>query len=308
MWGSSSASPAHRLASLLDPAPLAATLQRVIPFPKSRPTSSRRHDRRGGRGHHIRATSRTVVFHRGGGEPGRGREARDRLRRDRAARRARARIGGDPGGVSRRRGVRATRGPRLVLRRWHAAEHPDQARPRAGGRAGRGARAQLDRPRRSAAGLPAAARRAGGRGAARAGGARRPARQRRGHAGGRQPDRRAVAARPSCRRPCATSAWSPTSSSPPQRRDTVGRLARDIFNSHYAGARGLLRSPDVRLLGTSGGRRSATPPTASCSATCSSRASSPRALLELGRRDAQRWLDARHSQGLWQVGPLWSGG
>jgi NTE family protein len=93
----------------------------------------------------------------------------------------------------------------------------------------------------------------------------------------------------------------------PQRRDTVGRLAREVFNRHYAGARALLRSPDVRLLGrtVAGGSDAAHGELLSYLFFAREFA---QGLLELGRRDAQRWLDVRHSQGLWQVGPLWSGG
>jgi NTE family protein len=86
----------------------------------------------------------------------------------------------------------------------------------------------------------------------------------------------------------------------PPTPEAVGRLAADTFNEHYRGVRGLARSRDVTLLGRaiSGGRD------ADHGELLSYLFFAPeftRALADLGRADAERWLSERHDDGLWQV-------
>ena len=86
----------------------------------------------------------------------------------------------------------------------------------------------------------------------------------------------------------------------PPTPDAVGRLAADTFNEHYRGARALVRSRDVTLLGRacSGG---ATPDHGELLSYLFFAPEFTRALADLGRADAQRWLAERHDEGLWQT-------
>ena len=86
----------------------------------------------------------------------------------------------------------------------------------------------------------------------------------------------------------------------PPTPDAVGRLAADIFNEHYRGARGLVHSRDVTLLGRalSGGRDADHGELLSYLFFASE---FTRALADLGRADAQRWLTEDHDEGLWQT-------
>jgi NTE family protein len=89
-----------------------------------------------------------------------------------------------------------------------------------------------------------------------------------------------------------------------ERRGAVGELASRVFRERYGGVRGVLRSPDFQLMARLLGGESAThgellsllffdPPF-----TCE--------LIELGRRDAEKWLGCTHDmgEGPWQEGPL----
>ena len=83
--------------------------------------------------------------------------ARDRVRRDpRPRRRAYPGLLGDPGAVPGRARDDARAGGRLVLRRWPAPEHADQAGAVAGGRARDRDRAQFRRPEPHATARPPA--------------------------------------------------------------------------------------------------------------------------------------------------------
>jgi NTE family protein len=89
----------------------------------------------------------------------------------------------------------------------------------------------------------------------------------------------------------------------PSDRLEIGRLARDIYKRHYAGIVGLVRDTDLALIGRF--------VNAECSAVHGELLSYLflareflDELIALGRRDAERWLDARHDAGLWQVGRL----
>ncbi len=83
----------------------------------------------------------------------------------------------------------------------------------------------------------------------------------------------------------------------------IGQLARETYEEHYAGISGLLRDSDVALLGRFvNAERSAVH-----GELLSYLFLAPKfidKLIALGARDAERWLDARHDEGLWQVGRL----
>ena len=86
----------------------------------------------------------------------------------------------------------------------------------------------------------------------------------------------------------------------PPTPDAVGRLAADTFNEYYGGARGLLRSRSVALLGraVSGGRDADHGELLSYLFFAGE---FTRALADLGRVDARRWLAERHDEDLWQT-------
>lgn len=83
--------------------------------------------------------------------------------------------------------------------------------------------------------------------------------------------------------------------------ETVGRLAMDVFNEHYAGLGHPFRSPDLRLLGRAiaGGR---SPTHGELLSYLLFAPEFAQALLELGRDDARRWLEDEHDDGPWQLG------
>ena len=87
----------------------------------------------------------------------------------------------------------------------------------------------------------------------------------------------------------------------PRDPQTVGRIAMEVFNEHYAGLAHAFRSPDLRVLGRAiaGGRD------ATHGELLSYLFFAPefgQALLELGREDAERWLAEDHDDGPWQLG------
>ncbi|MEJ7786131.1 MAG: patatin-like phospholipase family protein [Solirubrobacteraceae bacterium] len=87
----------------------------------------------------------------------------------------------------------------------------------------------------------------------------------------------------------------------PSDRLKIGRIAIDVYQRHYKSIRALLRSPNLALLGR-----------------ITDAARNPRhgelysylflarefmdELIELGRTDAQRWLDSEHDEWPWRVG------
>ena len=86
----------------------------------------------------------------------------------------------------------------------------------------------------------------------------------------------------------------------PRTVDAIGRLAAKVFNRHFAGARGLLRSRDMAVLGhLLGGGRDAIH--GELLSYVFFQAEFTRELLELGRQDARRWVDGRHDDGLWRI-------
>jgi NTE family protein len=89
----------------------------------------------------------------------------------------------------------------------------------------------------------------------------------------------------------------------PSDRLEIGRLARDIYERHYAGIRGAVRDTDLALLG-----RFVNAQRSAVHGELLSYLFLAREFIEeliaLGRRDAERWIDAKHDAGLWQIGRL----
>jgi NTE family protein len=92
----------------------------------------------------------------------------------------------------------------------------------------------------------------------------------------------------------------------PTDRLEIGRLARDVYKRHYAGIGGLVRDRDLALIG-----RIVNAERSAIHGELLSYLFLAREFLDelmmLGRRDAERWLDAQHDAGLWQVGRLLAG-
>jgi NTE family protein len=90
----------------------------------------------------------------------------------------------------------------------------------------------------------------------------------------------------------------------PESRGAVGRLAASVFAERHGGLRGALRSPDFQLIARLIGRESAT--SGELLSLLFFDSAFTRALIELGREDAERWLGDMHDggDGPWQVGPL----
>jgi NTE family protein len=89
----------------------------------------------------------------------------------------------------------------------------------------------------------------------------------------------------------------------PGDRLEIGRLARDVYSRRYAGIRGLVRDPNLALLGRLLNAERGPIHGELLSYLFLAREFIDE-LIALGRRDAERWLQARHDAGLWQVGQL----
>jgi NTE family protein len=87
----------------------------------------------------------------------------------------------------------------------------------------------------------------------------------------------------------------------PRSLDAIGEVAAEVYREHYSGHAGLKRSRDLAVLGRLvGGGRDAVH-----GELLSYLFFAPEfteRLLELGRRDAERWLSERHDDGIWRVG------
>ncbi|HKG04510.1 MAG TPA: patatin-like phospholipase family protein [Conexibacter sp.] len=88
----------------------------------------------------------------------------------------------------------------------------------------------------------------------------------------------------------------------PSERDAIGRLAQQVFDEHYAHVGDAVRARDLAFLGraVAGGSDPAHgellsylffAPELACE------------LIALGRADAERWLAAPHDDGPWEIGP-----
>ncbi len=89
----------------------------------------------------------------------------------------------------------------------------------------------------------------------------------------------------------------------PSDRLEIGRVARDIYKRRYAGIRGLVRDSNLALLGRIvNAERSAIHGELLSYLFLAGEFIDE--LIALGRRDAERWLDAQHDAGIWQIGRL----
>jgi NTE family protein len=90
----------------------------------------------------------------------------------------------------------------------------------------------------------------------------------------------------------------------PEDPDEIARAAIQVYRRHYGSATDLLRSPNVAALGRLVSATSSIDHGELLSYLLFAREFADR-LIELGRRDAQRWLDdPSHDHGHWQLGPL----
>jgi NTE family protein len=89
----------------------------------------------------------------------------------------------------------------------------------------------------------------------------------------------------------------------PRRANTIGAIAKELFQESYSGPRGLLASRDLYLLGRllGAGRN---PTRGELFSYLFFAREFARRLLELGRRDARAWIDAGHDADGWQIRPL----
>ncbi|MBV9309832.1 MAG: patatin-like phospholipase family protein, partial [Solirubrobacterales bacterium] len=89
----------------------------------------------------------------------------------------------------------------------------------------------------------------------------------------------------------------------PETPNAIGEIAGEIYDEFYAGVRGLWRSRDLALLGRLIGPTRSSTRGELFSYVFFAREFAAR-LIELGREDAARWIDQRHDDGPWQRGPL----
>ena len=92
----------------------------------------------------------------------------------------------------------------------------------------------------------------------------------------------------------------------PNDRLEIGRLARSVYDRHYAGIGGLVRDTDLALLGRIVNAQRGAVHGELLSYLFLAREFIDD-LIALGRRDAELWLGARHDAGLWQIGRLRAG-
>jgi NTE family protein len=88
----------------------------------------------------------------------------------------------------------------------------------------------------------------------------------------------------------------------PHDRLTVGELAARTFREHLSGVKALIRARDLVTLGTiiGAGRDAARGELFSLLFFATEFHD---ALIDLGRRDAERWLSTTHDDGPWRLGP-----
>jgi NTE family protein len=89
----------------------------------------------------------------------------------------------------------------------------------------------------------------------------------------------------------------------PGDRLEIGRLARDVYKRHYAGIGSLVRDTNLALFGRIVNAERSAIHGELLSYLFLAREFIDE-LIALGRRDAERWLDAQHDAGLWQIGRL----
>jgi NTE family protein len=90
----------------------------------------------------------------------------------------------------------------------------------------------------------------------------------------------------------------------PEDPDEIARAAIEVYSRNYGSAVDLLRSPNVAALGRLVSATTSTDHGELLSYLFFAREFAER-LIELGQRDARRWLDdPSHDDGIWQLGPL----
>jgi NTE family protein len=89
----------------------------------------------------------------------------------------------------------------------------------------------------------------------------------------------------------------------PPGRDTIGRIARNVFRRHYGGLFHAHRSPQLAFLGRLMDA-GADPLHGELMSYLFFAPEFAHALIERGRKDAQAWLEEPHDEGLWDTGPL----
>jgi len=76
-----------------------------------------------------------------------------------------------------------------------------------------------------------------------------------------------------------------------------------VYKRHYSGVAGLIRNSNLALLGRIVNAQRSAVHAELLSYLFLARQFIDE-LIELGRRDAERWLDARHDAGIWQIGQM----
>jgi len=89
----------------------------------------------------------------------------------------------------------------------------------------------------------------------------------------------------------------------PEDPDEIGRVAAEVYRRHYGSPIGFVRSPNVAALGRLVNAAASVNHGELLSYLFFAEEFIER-LIELGRRDAERWLRDNHDQGRWQLGPL----
>jgi NTE family protein len=89
----------------------------------------------------------------------------------------------------------------------------------------------------------------------------------------------------------------------PHARESIGEIATEVYREHYSRLRGLLRDPDLALLGriVAGGD---SPLNGELLSALFFAPELLAKLVEMGAADAVAWLSEEHEEGPWQIGPL----
>ena len=89
----------------------------------------------------------------------------------------------------------------------------------------------------------------------------------------------------------------------PHARESIGEIATEVYRERYSRLRGLLRDPDLALLGriVAGGD---SPLNGELLSALFFAPELLAKLVEMGAADAVAWLSEEHEEGPWQIGPL----